>query len=192
MSAFQPGRATAPIDPESFKLGMRRLAAGVCIITTACADGSRKGMTATAVCSVSMTPPTLLCCINRSNSSYEAISRSGIFAINILSLADRPLADLFARPVPPEQKFQSGLWHTLATDAPVLESALASFDCRVSQDVAVGTHGILFGAIQAVAVRRAAAKPLLYSHGAYGGFSSLAEANDLESLWIPTWDYEPN
>jgi flavin reductase (DIM6/NTAB) family NADH-FMN oxidoreductase RutF len=179
-------------DLESFKLGMRRLAAGVCLITTRCTDGTHRGMTATAVCSVSAAPPTLLCCINRSNSTYDAVRAAGFFAINVLSLEDRPLADLFARPVSPEEKFQSGLWHTRITGAPLLESALAGFDCRVSQDVAVGTHGILFGEIHAISVRKVAAKPLLYAHGVYGGFASYAEASDLESLWIPSWDYEPN
>jgi len=179
-------------DLTSFKIGMRRLAAGVCLITTVCADGSRRGMTATAVCSVSAAPPTLLCCINRSNSSYDAIRTSGFFAVNVLSLEDRPLADLFARPVSPEEKFASGLWRQQVTGAPLLESAMAAFDCRVSQDVAVSTHGILFGEIQAVQVREVNSKPLLYVHGGYGGFASLAQANDLESLWIPTWDYEPN
>ncbi|HVW70575.1 MAG TPA: flavin reductase family protein [Steroidobacteraceae bacterium] len=181
-----------PIDPDSFKLGMRRLAASVCLITTQCTDGTRKGMTATAVCSVSMSPPTLLCCINRSNSSYEAIRQSGIFAVNILCVDDRPLADLFARPVPATEKFASGLWRIQSTGAPMLESALVAFDCALSQEVAVGTHGILFGEIQAVTTRKVAGKPLLYAHGAYGGFASMAEANDLAGLWIPTWDYEPN
>lgn len=179
-------------DLESFKLGMRRLAAGVCLLTTQCADGSRRGMTATAVCSVSAAPPTLLACINRGNSTYEAIRACGFFAVNVLSLEDRPLADLFARLVPPEEKFASGLWYRRITGAPLLESALAAFDCKVSQEVAIGTHGILFGEIQAVSVRKAAAKPLLYSHGAYGGFASYPQASDLESLWIPSWDYEPN
>ena len=178
-------------DLQNFKLGMRRLAAGVCLITTRCADGSRRGLTATAVCSVSASPPTLLCCINRSNSSYDAIRTAGHFAVNVLSLEDRPLADLFASPVSADEKFASGLWYPRVTGAPLLESALAAFDCRVSQDVAVGTHGILFGEIHAVRIREAGGKPLLYAHGAYGGFASYVEASELESLWIPSWDYEP-
>lgn len=178
-------------DADSFKLGMRRLAAGVCLITTRCGDGSRRGMTATAVCSVSAAPPTLLCCINRSNSTYEALCASGVFAVNVLSLDNRSLADLFASPVPAEEKFAAGLWHEGVTGAPMLESGLAVFDCRVSQTADGGTHGIVFGEIQTVTVRTVAAKPLLYAHGAYGGFASFAEASDLESLWIPGWNHEP-
>jgi flavin reductase (NADH)/flavin reductase len=56
----------------------------------------------------------------------------------------------------------------------------------------VGTHGIIFGEVLAIHARAVAAKPLLYAHGAYGGFSSVGAASDPESLWIPTWDHEPH
>ena len=180
------------IDIDTFKLGMRRLAAGVCLITTEEPDGARSGMTATAVCSVSANPPTLLCCINQQNASYHAISRAGVFAVNVLALDDRPLADQFAHPASSQDKFALGLWLRLATAAPVLESALVGFDCRVTQSVTVGTHGIVLGEIQAIHVRQASAKPLLFAHGAYGGFESMAAANRLQDLWIPTWDREPH
>jgi flavin reductase (DIM6/NTAB) family NADH-FMN oxidoreductase RutF len=179
------------IDTETFKLGMRRLAAGVCLITTRCNDGSWRGMTATAVCSVSAAPPTLLCCINRRNSTYEAIGISAVFAVNVLSLDNRDLADRFASPLSAQEKFAAGLWREGSTGAPLLEGALAVFDCRVSQTLGSGTHGIVLGEIQSVVVRTAAAKPLLYAHGAYGGFASYAAASDLESLWIPGWCHEP-
>jgi flavin reductase (DIM6/NTAB) family NADH-FMN oxidoreductase RutF len=180
------------IDIEVFKISMRRLAAGVCIITTEEANGARAGMTATAVCSVSASPPTLLCCINRTNASYDAISRAGVFAVNVLAFDDRQLADRFALPTPAQEKFSQGLWLKLATNAPVLESALVGFDCRVNQAVMAGTHGIFLGDIQAVHVRKVAAKPLLYAHGAYGGFESREAAGNIENLWIPTWDHEPH
>jgi flavin reductase (DIM6/NTAB) family NADH-FMN oxidoreductase RutF len=177
-----------PIDTDSFKRAMRRLAAGVCLITTETDDNARTGMTATAVCSVSASPPTLLCCINRQSSSYKTITHARIFGVNVLALDDRALADQFARPVPSSEKFSLGLWTRLETTAPILESALASFDCRLSHAVEVGTHGILFGEIQAAQVRVVPAKPLLYAHGGYGGFASMAAAGELENLWMPTWD----
>jgi flavin reductase (DIM6/NTAB) family NADH-FMN oxidoreductase RutF len=180
------------IDAQSFKIGMRRLAAGVCLITSEEPGGARSGMTATAVCSVSAEPPTLLCCINKQNGSHAMIRRAGVFAVNVLALDDRPLADQFARPISSGDKFSLGLWRHLVTGAPILESALVGFDCRLAQSVEVGTHGILFGEIQAVHTRPVAAKPLLYAHGSYGGFASTAAASDLESLWIPTWNHEPH
>jgi flavin reductase (DIM6/NTAB) family NADH-FMN oxidoreductase RutF len=176
-----------PIDAVAFRQAMRRLAAGVCLITTEAVDGARSGLTATAVCSVSASPPTLLCCINRQSASYQAIVGNQGFAVNVLALDDRSLADQFSRPIPSTEKFSAGLWTRLETRSPVLESALASFDCRLSNSVEVGTHGILFGEILAAQVRAVLAKPLLYAHGGYGHFASVA-ADELSGLWMPTWD----
>lgn len=181
------------LDSQAYRNGMRRLATGVCLITTEDSTGLRTGMTATAVCSVSAEPPTLLCCINRSNVSYQAILANGIFGVNVLAVDDRPLADQFARPaVPADQKYALGLWRRLTTGAPILESALVGLDCRVSSSVEVGTHGIVFGEIVEMQLRPVAAKPLLYGHGAYGGFATMGATSELESLWIPTWTAPPH
>jgi flavin reductase (DIM6/NTAB) family NADH-FMN oxidoreductase RutF len=177
------------IDAETFKIGMRRLAGHVCLITTADASGARAGLTATAVSSVSAEPPTLLICVNRQNSSHAAIRQAGVFAVNVLGLQDLPLANRFASRMSAEERFREGLWDTLQTGAPALESALVSFDCRIAQAVEVGTHGILFGEIQELRVRPIDSKPLLYSHGAYGGFASAAAAQVPEMLDMPNWGY---
>jgi flavin reductase (DIM6/NTAB) family NADH-FMN oxidoreductase RutF len=178
-----------PIDSETFKIGMRRLAGHVCLITTADPNGARAGLTATAVCSVSAEPPTLLICVNRQNASHTTIRKAGVFAVNVLGLQDLPLANRFASRMSPEERFQQGLWEKLETGAPILESALVSFDCRIAQAVEVGTHGILFGEIQSLRVRAVDAKPLLYSHGAYGGFASAGAAQIPEMLDMPNWGY---
>jgi flavin reductase (DIM6/NTAB) family NADH-FMN oxidoreductase RutF len=164
------------IDLEQFKYGMRRLTAGVCVIATADDEGVRSGLTATAVCSVSASPPTLLCCLNRSSTTYAAI------------LANGRLADRMATPGTPDEKFSAGLWTKLTTGAPVLETALAAFDCTLAQSVEIGTHGILFGEILALRAREAHVKPLLYAHGAYGGFSSTETERQRDLLWMPAWD----
>jgi flavin reductase (NADH)/flavin reductase len=152
---------------------MRHLAAHVCLITTVAADGARRGLTATAVCSVSADPPTLLCCVNRQIAPFVAIRESGIFAVNVLGVRDRELAERFASEIQGEARFDTGVWIELATGAPVLESALATFDCRLTRLEEVATHGILFGEILAVRSRRSKAMPLLYSHGAFGAFAPL-------------------
>lgn len=175
------------LDAKAFKAGMRRLAASVCIITTVDGAGARAGLTATAVCSVSAEPPTLLCCINRGGASHQALRSNGVFAVNVLSLEDRDLANRFARGGAGEEKFAQGLWTTLETGSPLLESAVAGFDCRLAQAVEVGTHGILFGEIQATRMRPAEPKPLLYAHGAYGGFASVDSLQDPELFWVPSW-----
>lgn len=179
------------IDATQFKAAMRCLAAHVCLITTRSLDGAPGGLTATAVCSVSADPPTLLACVNRNSASFRAIQASGIFAVNVLALESRHLADRFASPIPAEEKFTEGSWLQASTGAPVLRNALVSFDCRVASAVDVGTHGILFGAIEAVQIQGSGARPLLYAHGGYGEFSSTEAAAARELLWIPSWRAEP-
>ena len=163
-------------DAEAFRLGMRHLAAHVCLITTRGPDGARRGLTATAVCSVSAAPPTLLCCVNRQIEPFAAIRESGIFAVNVLGIEDRELAERFAGEVQGEARFDIGSWLELSTGAPVLESALATFDCRLTRLEEVATHGILFGEIQASRSRMMSAPALLYAHGTFGAFTPLAVA----------------
>ena len=181
------------IELDTFKAGMRCLAGHVCLVTTMRGDGERSGLTATAVCSVSAVPPTLLCCVNRENSTHAAVRNAGFFAVNVLGSEDRQLADRFATSPGGEARFVAGLWSKNETGAPLLDSALASFDCRIAQAVDVGTHGILFGDIVSIRVRLSEAKPLLYAHGQYGGFTSFDEIRSVDSLWIPSWGgVDPN
>ena len=175
------------IDPDSFRIGMRRLAGHVCLITTADAVGERTGLTATAVCSVAAEPPTVLICLNRQNSSHAAIRNSGVFAVNVLAMEDQALANRFASRIVGEERFKEGTWTTLETGSPVLESALVCLDCRIAQAVDVATHGILFGTIEGMRVRQTDAKPLLYVHGSYGGFATAGASLNPELLGMPTW-----
>ena len=175
------------IDLNAFRTGMRRLAGHVCLVTTIHPNGGRAGLTATAVCSVSAEPPTILICLNRQNSSHAVIRESQIFAVNVLALEDQDLANRFASKITGEERFKEGLWTTLDTGAPVLESALVTFDCRIAQAIEVGTHGIVFGSIEGMRVRQADAKPLLYVHGSYGGFAAGGASLSPEMLGMPTW-----
>lgn len=156
------------IDPELYKSGMRRLAAGVSIVTSLGSDGPR-GMTATAICSVSVSPPTVLCCVNRTASPHAAIRASGVLAINLLAGTDQALADRFAAAETGEPRFGTGGWTRLQTGAPILETALAAFDCRVVETVDGASHSIFIAEVVEVRCSEAVA-PLLYCNGGYGDF----------------------
>jgi flavin reductase len=156
------------IDPALFKSGMRCLASGVSIVTSLGPDGPR-GMTATAICSVSVSPPTLLCCVNRAASLHETIRASGVLAVNLLVKADQALADRFAALEAAESRFALGRWTRLRTGAPILETALAAFDCRVVETVDSASHSIFIAEV-VDARSGAAAAPLLYFDGGYGDF----------------------
>jgi flavin reductase (NADH)/flavin reductase len=161
------------VDPQQFKAGMRRLAASVCVITTAADDGTRGGLTATAVCSLSADPPTLLVCLNLSSNSYGAVRANGRFAVNVLAADGDAIAQRFASTLPGDDKFDGCEWSGAVTGAPLLSTALAAFDCRLDREFQVGTHAILVGAVAAVRLRDDDPRPLLYASGGYGGFTAL-------------------
>lgn len=157
---------------DLFKAGMRRLGGGVTLITSTGPDGPR-GLTATAVCSVAVDPPTLLCCVNFTSSAYDTIRGTGILAVNILGERDRDLATRFSGAETRESRFTMGRWTELATGAPILETALASFDCRIIRVLDDASHSIFFAEV--VAQRCGdEAPPLLYFGGSYGGFATPA------------------
>ena len=171
MATIDVTRSDGPEDlvaDAAFKLGMRRLVASVCLITAG-AGTARVGLTATAVCSVSAEPPTLLCSINRSSASYATIIRSEAFAVNVLTMHDLELANRFASRMPSEEKFLEGDWRQ--GRSPLLRSAIASFDCKVIHHVEASTHGILLGQVCALDLQDESVSPLLYAHGRYGAFA---------------------
>jgi flavin reductase (DIM6/NTAB) family NADH-FMN oxidoreductase RutF len=159
------------IPADDFKQAMRHLAGGVTIIATE-HEGHRAGLAATAVCSVSADPPTLLVCINSGASAHDPIRASGCFSVNLLASGQNGIARCFSGEtgLKGEERFTVGEWSPLVTGAHVLEGALVSFDCHVTEVVRIASHSVLFGAVVGVS-SRAAAKPLIYAHGTYGTFS---------------------
>ena len=158
------------LDPEKFKEGMRQLTAGVTIVTTAIGK-ERRGLTATAVCSLSAEPPTLLACVNREAGAHDPTLQSRVFCVNVLAAQHLELASHFASPNKTAvERFARGRWGTLETGAPVLMDSLASFDCILGQIMRADTHTVLTGRVQAVRSDDQL-EPLLYSRGAFGSFS---------------------
>ncbi len=141
-----------PVSKEQYREAMAQLGAAVNVITTD-GPGGRAGFTASAVCSVTDTPPTLLVCANRSNDSYAAFTANRVLCVNTLIPAQQELSPVFAGLTdhPIEARFDTAEWTALATGAPVLAGAAAAFDCRIDQVVEVGTHDVFFCIVEAVA-----------------------------------------
>jgi len=139
------------VEPAVFREAMAKLGAAVHVVTTA-GPGGKTGFTATAVCSVSDQPATLLVCLNRRSNSAPALSQNGVFCVNTLPASEQALADRFAGRggVQLAERFAVGTWTTLKTGAPVLASAVVAFDCRTIEIKAVASHSIFFGAVEAV------------------------------------------
>ena len=136
------------VDGDAYREAMARLAGAVHLVTTD-GPGGRAGFTATAVCSVSDAPPTLLVCINRGSSAYPAFRRNGRLCVNLLAADHGPLAEAFGRR-PLHERFQAGAWVPGRGGGPVLAGALAAFECRIVRRVPSGTHDVLFGEVDAL------------------------------------------
>jgi flavin reductase len=160
-----------PVEGEQFKVGMRSLAGAVNIITSA-HSGHRYGMTATAVCSASAEPPTVLICVNKLASTHDAVAKGKVFCVNVLRAEDWELSTSFSGAHTGEGRFKTRNWSKLATGSPVLVDALVSFDCRVVKSLSHGTHTIFLGQVEQVLLGKKG-KPLLYSEGQYAKLASL-------------------
>ncbi len=149
--AFAALEQAKTVDPRPFRDAMCRLGAAVHVITTDGASG-KSGFTATAVCSVSDAPPTLLVCLNRGATSMPVLRRNGVFCVNTLRAGEEVIADTFAgrTKVAREERFATGEWIALTTGSPVLASAVVAFDCRVIEVRAVASHDVIFGAVEAI------------------------------------------
>jgi flavin reductase (DIM6/NTAB) family NADH-FMN oxidoreductase RutF/DNA-binding GntR family transcriptional regulator len=155
-------RATS-VDREGFRETIGHFATGVAVITTA-SGGRRYGMTASAVTSLSLDPPMLLVCINRSAPTCAAVGEQRTFAVNILTENQGELAERFARPS--EDKFAGVEVAEGITGAPLLVAALARIECRVAEQVTGGSHTVFLGDV--VAADAAPGSPLTYFRGRFG------------------------
>jgi len=148
------------------KRALRRLASSVSVVTCR-HDGRNHAMTATAVSALSMAPPAMLVCVNRSGEFHRAINRASEFAINILSRAHVDISKLCSGGAKAESRFNVGYWDTGAA-APVLVDAQAAIICHKDKALEYGTHTIFMGRIISISVN-GDVDPLIYVDGQYTG-----------------------
>jgi flavin reductase (DIM6/NTAB) family NADH-FMN oxidoreductase RutF len=137
------------MSADLFVAGMRKVAGAVSVITTTGNDGQRRGLTATAVCSLSAEPPSLIACVNRKTWVAQFVPDSGVFAVNVLSQAQETIARTFAglTELAAEDRFSVGEWETRTTGVPIAKGAVAAFECRLEKIVDHTTHVILIGQV---------------------------------------------
>ena len=152
------------MDAAKFKNLMRHQAGAVTIITVGQA-GDRTGLTATAMCSLSDTPPTVLICVNRNASAHAPIRKCKCFAVNLLASDHFDLAKRFStKLVEGEARFDADAWDTLETGSPTLKGALATLDCQLADEHEFKTHSIFIGEVKDGRFREDV-EPLLYFRG---------------------------
>jgi flavin reductase (DIM6/NTAB) family NADH-FMN oxidoreductase RutF len=172
----EPAIAESISLTDLFRSGMRELAGAVRVITIGEGE-DRTGLTATSVTSLSVEPPSLLVCVNRSASAWPALRRHGAFAVNLLRAHHAMIADRFAgrHGLKGPARYDGASWLRLATGAPILEDALAAFDCEVEETIERHSHAIVIGRVVAVRLAKQA-DPLIYRRGAFEGLGRDAEA----------------
>lgn len=148
-------------DQLDFREGMSRMGASVNLITSDGPQG-RHGLVASAVCSVSDAPPTLLVCINRNAFVHDRFLQNFHLCVNVLSADHQDLCASFARYVPGVDRFAKGEWTTLATGCPVLTDANVAFDCRIASVIEQGSHSVMFCEVKAVHLPAHAGRGLVY------------------------------
>lgn len=137
------------IQATEFRDAMALLPAAVNVVTTTGNTGQH-GFTASAVCSVTDTPPTLLVCMNQASRSYPHFAENQVLCVNVLGAQHQALADAFASRLPSEARFAQGEWTQLVTGSPVLTDSQVSFDCHIVQINTVGTHSIFVCQVAAI------------------------------------------
>ena len=175
---------TAPLPPTpvSMRQALRTLATAVTIITFRDERGDPVGMTASAVCSVSLEPPQVLACVNKSSRSFAAIAASGRFGVSVLNEGQRAIAEFCARPAADKRLDARWIDRRLPVEAPsAIAGALCHLDCTVGASMDAGTHAIIVGRVECLLLGDDA-EPLAYFKGAYRQLDPDPE-HRVEALW---------
>ncbi len=164
----------------AFRRALGQYPTGVTVIATVEADGTPRGFTANSFTSVSLDPPLLLVCVAKTAASLEVFCQAPSFSVNVLAEGQRDISTLFATQRP--DKFQVTRWRPGRLGAPLLDRALAWFDCERHDLVDAGDHVVLFGHVKDFGYRDA--QPLGYLRGSYftlGLEASLVDAAGREA-----------
>jgi flavin reductase (DIM6/NTAB) family NADH-FMN oxidoreductase RutF len=154
------------VTQEQFRAALGSFASGVTVVTTKDANGKLLGLTVSAFCSVSLSPPMVLICIEKTAGSHYAFEESNVFIVNVLREGEAGISELFASLK--DDKFTDLNYRPGIDGVPVLENALATLECRVKFSYHGGDHSIFVGEVENVMVDNG--QPLLYYRGRYGRF----------------------
>jgi len=133
------------------------------VVTTTAADGSDQGMTVSAFCSLSLEPPLVLICIEKTASVHEALTRAPSFVVNVLSAKQEQLARRFA--IVDIDRFEGVGFSRSGHGIAVLDDVLAVIECNRVSLLDGGDHTIVVGEVEAG--RAEIGTPLLYYRGGY-------------------------
>jgi 3-hydroxy-9,10-secoandrosta-1,3,5(10)-triene-9,17-dione monooxygenase reductase component len=152
-----------PVDEASFRLVLSQFATGVTVVLTRDAAGAPAGLTVNAFTSVSLHPPLVLVCVAQRSDAHDALGRSGIFGVSVLSATQEDVSRRFAWRGP--EKFEGFVLEHGETGALLVPGAVAHLECAAVAAHAAGDHTIYVGEVKVL--RASPGPPLLYHRGGY-------------------------
>lgn len=156
------------IGKDEFRSALSRFASGVTIVTTTDSEGFAHGITVSAFSSVSLDPPLILVCIQKTAGSHAAFLEGGSFVVHFLGEGQDELSNLFASKS--HEKFEGVSHHEGPNGVLVLDDALAVLECTVEAAHDAGDHTIFVGLVEKTSIKEG--KPLIYWNGGYRKLNS--------------------
>ncbi len=159
------------VSSDDFRAALRQFASGVTIVTVAATD-ELHGMTASSFASVSLDPPLVLVCLDKTSRTRTLVAQTGSFAVNVLRSDQEEVSRAFSQPglkpfaTVPHRPGRNG--------APLLDDAIAALECTTYRVFEAGDHEVILGEVTASAVP--GGDPLVYHDGAYRSLSSSSES----------------
>jgi flavin reductase ActVB len=152
-----------PVTPDDFRAALSRFPSGITVVTSRSTAGDLHGITVSAFCSVSLDPPLVLVCIEKTTGSHHTIMETAVFVVNILAAGQDEISERFALPF--SDKFDGVNFKEGIGGAPVLASALVTLECRLTSAFDGGDHTIFVGEVENASIKDG--EPLVYFHGSY-------------------------
>jgi flavin reductase (DIM6/NTAB) family NADH-FMN oxidoreductase RutF len=150
------------IDDARFKEAMSHFASGVTVVTTE-HEGALYGMTVASFASLSLHPPLVVVCIEKTVKTHEAIRAAGRFGVSILASMQKDVSGKFASKA--EDKFAGVNIHRGENGVPLIDGAICTLECRVHELLAGGDHSIFVGEV--LDAQTSDGAPLVYYRSAY-------------------------
>ncbi len=172
---------------EAFRTAMRRVANTVTIVSVQ-SGAERHGTTATSVTSISMEPPSILICFNKTSRLRRFLTNEDRFCVNVLHTDNLQTSKIFSSPMSGPERFAHGDWQADEFSVPYLVNAQANLFCHKEKEISYGSHTIFIGRVTG-ARARADISPLLYRDGLYTSCAVLeadpAAGGERKDLNVP-------
>ena len=173
-SAFEPARPRAGSgEPtiDALKEFNRKFVTGVTVVTTTDSGGRPRGLTLSAYTPVSLDPPLVVVCVQKTSSTYPALFESGHLGINIIANTQRAVVDKFASKA--DDKFAGLDWHTGPAGSPLISGSSASIEAEIKERFQAKTHAVFVARVTYLEV--SSLDPMVYKSARFYDGASLKE-----------------